>query len=298
MSITSAMTFGYDASYTGGCNPTKASPYFNSSALFPYTDLKIRPSMMLAGTSFENVKAMIDKAVTSDYTYPTGDAYLVDTGGGAYNVRASGYTEAKALISPAFRTYTVKNSKGISFKNSVMFYFTGTTLLQNLQTLKFVPGALADHLTSYGGDLSEMTGQSKALRWLEAGATASYGTVVEPCNHLQKFPMPLVAMFHYLTGSTAIEAYWKSVMWPGQGVFIGEPLAKPFAPQIKALGNEEYELLLFSPNERSMVIQKSDSIVGPFTIVGQYPIKSGFNKILFKLNKEAFGNSIVQLRWQ
>ena len=25
-----------------------------------------------------------------------------------------------------------------------------------------------------------------------------------------------------------IEAYWKSVAWPGQGVFIGEPLATPF----------------------------------------------------------------------
>ena len=29
-----------------------------------------------------------------------------------------------------------------------------------------------------------------ALDWLESGATASYGTVSEPCNHLQKFPHP------------------------------------------------------------------------------------------------------------
>jgi threonine synthase len=27
-----------------------------------------------------------------------------------------------------------------------------------------------------------------ALRWLEAGASGSYGTVVEPCNHPAKFP--------------------------------------------------------------------------------------------------------------
>jgi xylose isomerase len=37
-------------------------------------------------------------------------------------------------------------------------------------------------------------------------------------------------MRHYLSGDTAIEAYWKSVVWPGQGVFIGEPLARPYAP--------------------------------------------------------------------
>jgi hypothetical protein len=33
---------------------------------------------------------------------------------------------------------------------------------------------------------------------------------------------------HYLAGETAIEAYWKSVAWPTQGVVIGEPLAAPY----------------------------------------------------------------------
>ena len=67
-----------------------------------------------------------------------------------------------------------------------------------------------------------------ALEWLEAGATASYGSVVEPCNWLQKFPNPAVVIGRYLAGETLIESYWKSVEWPGQGVFVGEPLAAPF----------------------------------------------------------------------
>jgi uncharacterized protein (TIGR03790 family) len=67
-----------------------------------------------------------------------------------------------------------------------------------------------------------------ALRWLEAGATGSYGAVVEPCNFPQKFPHPAIAIGRYLQGETLIEAYWKSVAMPGQGVFIGEPLASPF----------------------------------------------------------------------
>ena len=67
-----------------------------------------------------------------------------------------------------------------------------------------------------------------ALRWLEAGATGSYGAVVEPCNFPQKFPNPVIAIGRYLQGETLIEAYWKSVAMPGQGVFIGEPLASPF----------------------------------------------------------------------
>ncbi len=67
------------------------------------------------------------------------------------------------------------------------------------------------------------------LRWLDAGATASYGTVVEPCAFPQKFPNPGIVIDRYTRGESLIEAYWKSVQWPGQGVFVGEPLAKPYA---------------------------------------------------------------------
>jgi hypothetical protein len=35
-------------------------------------------------------------------------------------------------------------------------------------------------------------------------------------------------MMQYLGGNTLIEAYWKSVAMPGQGIFIGEPLSSPF----------------------------------------------------------------------
>ena len=68
-----------------------------------------------------------------------------------------------------------------------------------------------------------------ATAWIGSGATASYGTVSEPCSHLQKFPHPQVLLLQYVQGSSLIEAYWKSVAWPQQGIFIGEPLAAPFA---------------------------------------------------------------------
>jgi uncharacterized protein (TIGR03790 family) len=67
-----------------------------------------------------------------------------------------------------------------------------------------------------------------ALEWLRQGATASYGSVSEPCAHPGKFPNPAVLFNHYLRGDTILDAYWKSVAMPGQGLFIGEPLARPF----------------------------------------------------------------------
>jgi uncharacterized protein (TIGR03790 family) len=67
-----------------------------------------------------------------------------------------------------------------------------------------------------------------ALAWIRQGATASYGSVSEPCNFIDKFPRPGVFFDHYLRGETLLEAYWKSVAMPGQGLFIGEPLARPY----------------------------------------------------------------------
>ena len=60
--------------------------------------------------------------------------------------------------------------------------------------------------------------------------------VSEPCNHPQKFPHPQLLLLHYLQGSTAIEAYWKSVAWPSQGLFVGEPLAAPYARPLPLAG--------------------------------------------------------------
>jgi len=111
----------------------------------------------------------------------------------------------------------------------VVLYQTGAAIITNMAAIGWLPGALADHLTSSGGHLLDRQGQTSALEWLEAGATASYGTVSEPCNHTQKFPHPEVLLAHYLQGVTALEAYWRSVAWPAQGVFVGEPLAAPYA---------------------------------------------------------------------
>jgi uncharacterized protein (TIGR03790 family) len=110
-----------------------------------------------------------------------------------------------------------------------LLYEIGAARVAGIGTLGWVPGALADHLTSFGGQLSGDSGQMSILDWIDAGATASYGTVSEPCSHPQKFPHPQLLLLNYLQGASALEAYWKSVAWPQQGIFIGEPLAAPFA---------------------------------------------------------------------
>lgn len=227
MSMTSAFTFGFDEKYCAkGCKATALSQYFNTDSRAPFDDFKLRPSMMLAGSSTEQVFAMIDRGVRSDHTRPGGIAYLVSTTDRARNVRADFYSSvilemSHRLILQQLNTDVMKDKK------DVLFYFTGLKKVEEITSNKFIDGAIADHLTSAGGILFGGK-QMSLLRWLDAGATASYGAVVEPCAFPQKFPHPGIVIDRYTRGETLIEAYWKSVAWPGQGLFVGEPLAAPF----------------------------------------------------------------------
>jgi uncharacterized protein (TIGR03790 family) len=226
MSITSAFTFGFDTKYcANGCQLTALSPYFNSAVAQPHTELKIRLTMSIAAADFDHARALIDRGVHSDGTHPHGTAYLVVSNDTARNSRAPQYPLAEKTVRDSINVETPMHP--LEHRQDVMFYFDGAVSVPAIDTNKFLPGAAADHLTSFGGMLTDSS-QMSGLRWLEAGATGSYGTVVEPCSFPQKFPNVVILMSYYLNGDTLIEAYWKSVMMPGQGLFIGEPLAAPF----------------------------------------------------------------------
>ncbi|HUN24821.1 MAG TPA: TIGR03790 family protein [Steroidobacteraceae bacterium] len=228
MSVTSAFALGYDsANCTSGCRLTPLSPYFDSDSRFPYRDFHMRPAMLLAASDWAHAKALINRGIDSDDSTPFGTAYLLDTSDRARDVRAATFVST-SLYAPLSVNIQIVEGNEILNRDDVLFYFTGVPWVHGLETLRFLPGAIADHLTSYGGDLAGWSAQMSSLAWLEAGATGSYGTVVEPCDFPGKFPDIPIVIRRYLAGETLIEAYWKSVARPSQGVFIGEPFARPF----------------------------------------------------------------------
>jgi hypothetical protein len=192
----------------------------------PFNAFGMRPTMLLAARSVEDARRLIDRGITADGNAAEGTAYLVSTSDQNRNVRARGYVDAK-LMAAARIPVEIVQADAIYGRSDVMFYFTGLARVPGVGSNAYLPGAIADHLTSFGGDLAGSS-QMSALHWLEAGATGSYGTVTEPCNIVGKFPNPGMVMKRYLAGETLIEAYWKSVAMPGQGLFIGEPLANPY----------------------------------------------------------------------
>lgn len=224
--ITAALTLGFDAGQCAHtCGPGKPSAYFDSPASRP-TEYGMRLSMLMPTDSVEAAKALIDRGVLSGFSVNEASAYFLTTSDKLRNSRAEFFPKSGSIPQKKLQINNLQTDY-IEHKKDVMFYQTGLVSVPKLETLGFLPGALADHLTSTGGDLLSR-GQMSSLKWLEAGATASYGSVSEPCNYWQKFPNPIVLLMHYLSGETAVEAYWKSVAWPAQGVFIGEPLAAPY----------------------------------------------------------------------
>lgn len=279
MSITSAFALGFDRIYcntTGGsCGPTARVDSFNTSSTRMYTDLGIRPTMMLAGTDADAVQALIERGVASDDTFPAGDGYLIRTTDSARSVRYMAFARAAeqwdhegGLSLTYIDNADGSGSNVLQDTVDVMFYWTGQARIADIETNTYLPGAIADHLTSFGGRVPTAGGQMSVVEWLSAGATGSFGTTVEPCNYQQKFPSVELVLEHYFRGEPLIDAYWKSVQWPGEGLFVGEPLARPYGEQNVTI---EDDMIVIETNAivpgETWSVESSDSEEGPWTFV-------------------------------
>ena len=184
-------------------------------------------TMMLTGDTLAQAQVVLDRGVASDSSFPTQMVYLERTSDPARNVR---YVE----FDDALFNARVRGDYSMARIDSDNTTFTNLLGLQTglgyfgLNPAAFVPGAMGDSLTSYGGALFDNWGQTTALAFLNAGAAGSYGTVVEPCNFIEKFPSPN-DYFYQDRGFSLAEAYYMSLQNPFQGVVVGEPLSAPFA---------------------------------------------------------------------
>ena len=237
-SLTSALGLGLQPQLCSNrCAATRPSPYMSYFGARPWLAIGLRPTMQLAARSVPAAKAMIERGIASDHRLADGApepamVYLAATPDAARNVRERLFPPAGPVPGVAGLAVARVNSEALPPLRRTLIYQTGLARVPAPLGGEWLPGALADHLTSFGGQLDRPAGegQTNILDWIDAGATASYGTASEPCNHPQKFPHPQRLVQAYAQGVSALEAYWHSVAWPAQGVFVGEPLAAPFAP--------------------------------------------------------------------
>ena len=236
-STTSALFYGFKTNAADGLGSCSLPD--NSSNSYAYSELPFSQAppntaatnsflaMMLTDTNLAAAENTLCRGVAADASYPAQTVYLAKTDDVLRNVRFVEFDNS-VFENQVISNYAVVriDTDATGFTN--LFGLQTGLATYSLNTNTFVPGALGDTLTSYAGFILEPSGQTLALRFLEAGASGSYGTVVEPCNYTQKFPDP-VDYFYQARGFSLAEAYYQSVLNPFQGLFVGEPLAAPFA---------------------------------------------------------------------
>ena len=241
-STTSALFYGYqpDGAAPAAGLPVSCSLPDASSNHYAGSELPFRSvaqgnawlTFMLTASNLASAKAIVDRGVVSDGTFPTQRVFLTKSTDTARNVRYLSFDDALMDTQVLGRANLTRTNLACADGCWMTFGpMLGCLIGQRTFTIppnSFMPGAMADSLTSYGGLLFSVNDQTTLLSPLTAGATASYGTVIEPCNWLEKFPSPR-AYFYQSRGFSIAESYYQGLTNPFQGLLVGEPLAAPFA---------------------------------------------------------------------
>jgi uncharacterized protein (TIGR03790 family) len=219
--VTCPLAPGSTNLYAGSESPFRSTPPISpASNSFLVT--------MITDISLAFAKQIVDQGVRSDGAFPTQTVILAKSTDAARNIRY--LTFDNAVFNTRLRgNYSAVRTNAFSpgqFSN-LLGYQNGDFSF-GVPTNTFVPGAMADNLTSFGGMIFENTGQTVLLALTEAGACGSFGTVDEPCTFPQKFPDPQNYFFQ-ARGFSLAECYYQSLTNPYQGLVVGEPLAAPFA---------------------------------------------------------------------
>ena len=238
--ITAALFYGYKTNAPDAPKPCNIAPdsvnqyyaqetAYTSTAGWNKTNAPI--PFLLTAADLETAKQVVDRAVAAEGAFPAGAFYL-HGGDPQRNIRHRIFPTVARLFALAglHDRVEIDPAGTPATARPILGYMAGLPNLPgHLANAVFAPGAIAEHLTSFAGAIpGEKGGQSNVWNWMSLGATASYGTVTEPCAFPEKFPVPPL-FFWYARGFTAGETLAMSVRNPYQGIWVGDPLAAPFA---------------------------------------------------------------------
>ncbi len=259
--LSASLFYGPRYAGTDGCYPPTSftsNAYFRAERAFRSSDgwnsTNGFVAFHLIASNLPTAKLVADRGAAAQAAFPPSAIYLYTLGSKYRGVREELFANtqfsfsslpgrpASCVIAPLYAYLTGKTN--------VMGYQDGygTIPHPDVRTNNaWMPGAYADHLTSYGGliaNLTNVTFQSTVLDWMGIGATASFGTVQEPCAYLEKFPDPIMG-FYYARGFSIGECYAMAVAAPYQGLFAGDPLAAPFAapPVVSTPSNAPFQIV-------------------------------------------------------
>lgn len=240
--LTAAMFYGFKASpnaFVYGCQLAagSASRYYGAERAFRRSEEPSHNdyflSSILTATNLATAKQMIDRSVQADAGLATGTIFLLHSSDPYRNIQWPQFQHVDFTLRCLPRPHACEllDADAIHGRSNVIGYAVGQKNVADISNNAYAPGAIAEHLTSYGGCLFDSDPhevQMSILDWVRAGAAGSYGTVVEPCGYTNKFPNELLHVW-YARGFNLGESLWMSVQHPYQGVVVGDPLSAPYA---------------------------------------------------------------------
>jgi uncharacterized protein (TIGR03790 family) len=224
------------------------------------------PSMMLGvvatnGSTAGPVIDCIRSGVRSDATAPSGTVYFVANDNVRARARAWQFEGARDALG-RLGIEAVVSSNAPSRVAGIVGLQLGVQHVRPRRFGTFRPGCVADHLTSFAGAFHR-NDQTKLTAWIDAGATASAGTVTEPRAIWTKFPSAWFYVY-YGSGLTVMESFYHATLSPLQTLMVGEPLASPWS----------------TPSSLTLVALEEGAVKGKATFVAQawtegHPVAQG-----------------------
>lgn len=190
------------------------------------------------GLTLNETVSYLKRAASADGKKPSGTIYYAhSTDKARSSPRHDHFEAAVAALAGVGVKGAVVQGAAPERKSDVLGVMMGVDKFDWKQTgSTILPGAICDHLTSYGGVMRKGS-QTSLCEYLRAGAAGASGTVVEPLAIPEKFPHPEIHV-HYARGCSLGEAFYQSIGWTYQDLIVGDPLCRPWAniPRVTAAG--------------------------------------------------------------
>ena len=176
--------------------------------------------------------AGLRRSVSADSTMPRGTIYYMKNPDVRSTTREWGFDAAVENLKALGVQAVVESGVMPENKSDVAGTLIGSAGFSwPASRSRILPGAICEHLTSYGGAMTDSGGQTTLAEFIRYGAAGSSGTVSEPFAIQAKFPTPFIHSF-YAQGCMLGEAFYQSLSGPYQLLIVGDALCKPWGKRL------------------------------------------------------------------
>ncbi|MCM2371733.1 hypothetical protein [Aporhodopirellula aestuarii] len=207
---------------------TSGHPISLSEGAIPYMLSCVLAVVHKNGSTVEQAAQVLQRSAGADRSYPAATFGFSKTNDVRSTTRFPGTPDALAWLLCRNQSVEIFSSVLPTDRRRYVGMMLGAAnLSMRNREWSFVPGAIAENLTSLGA-VFDTTSQTKLTALLHAGAAISSGAVAEPYSLPPKFPTAMMYPF-YAEGVTAIEAFYLTLQSPYQMLIVGDPLCQPFS---------------------------------------------------------------------